>query len=682
MDKKQASDRITKLRQLLLDWNASYHAGDGEQVSLSEAARDQLKRELEDLERQFPEFVTADSPTQRVGAPLSGRLSKVTHQSRKFSLTDAFSTDELEEWAERAVKFVPGEKIEYLAELKIDGLNVALWYEDGKFARAVTRGDGRVGEDISHTIRTIRCIPMELTEPLTIEVSGEVYMPRAAFQKLIAEQKLQNEELKKAGKKEQTLFANPRNAAAGAVRQLDPAIAAGRELAMFVYAAGADGGGQDSQLGVLEFLEQLGLPVSPHRQLCSSIAEVEQVAAMWQAQRDSLSFDVDGVVVKVNSLAQQARMGATAKTPRGMIALKFPAEQTSTVVEDIIWQVGRTGALTPVAQLRPVALAGSTVSRATLHNADEIARKDVRIGDTVVLQKAGDIIPEVVEVITKLRSGNEKKPVIPTRCPVCNTPVEKTDGEVAIRCPNAKCGAVHQEMFEHFVSKSALDIDGLGGKVIEALLAAQLVEDVADLFTLQAGDLLELPLFKDKRVENLLAAVEDAKEVSLARLLFGLGIRFVGEVSAGDVAREYQSHSTEYSIKEFASWAREIPTERWAEIEGIGDKVAEILTAWFADWHNLELLTKLAKVGIRLKAEQQAEQKLTGLTFVATGTLTNYSRQGIKDTIKKYGGKVGSSVSTQTDYLIAGEKAGSKLKKAEELGVKVLSEAAFDELLK
>jgi len=682
MDKKQAKDRIAKLRQLLLEWNASYHAGEGEQVSLSEAARDQLKRELEDLEGAFPELVTADSPTQRVGAPLSGRLPKVVHKSRKFSLADAFTTAELDEWAERAAKFVPGESIEYLAELKIDGLNVALWYEKGKFTKAVTRGDGRVGEDISHTIRTIQSIPLTLAEPITVEVSGEVFMPRAAFARLIAEQKAHNKVLKKAGKKEQTIFANPRNAAAGAVRQLDPAVAAERDLAMFFYAVGESAAHADTQLGVLKLLEKLGLPVSPHRQLCGAIADAEQIAKKWQDQRDDLPFDVDGVVLKVNSLAQQARMGATAKTPRGMIALKFPAEQTSTVVEDIIWQVGRTGVLTPVAQLRPVALAGSTVSRATLHNADEIARKDVRIGDTVVLQKAGDIIPEVVEVILSLRSGDEKSPIIPTNCPVCDTLVEKTEGEVAIRCPNVRCGAVHQEMIEHFVSKSALDIDGLGSKVIEALLAANLIEDGADLFNLQAGDLLELPLFKDKRVENLLAAVEQAKEVSLARLLFGLGIRFVGEVSAADAAKEYRTQNAKHSLAGFVHWAQKMPKERWAEIDGIGEKVAETLAAWFANSHNLDLLVKLEQAGIRLAVEQHAVQKFSGLTFVATGTLTNYSRQGIKDTIKKYGGKVGSSVSASTDYLIAGEQAGSKLKKAGELGVQILSEEAFNELLR
>jgi DNA ligase (NAD+) len=683
VDKKQAQERIAKLKQWLTDWNQQYF-GVENQAEVSEGARDQLKKELIELETQFPEFRMPDSPTQRVGAPLSGKLPKVTHKTRKMSLADVFTEQELADWEERIQKLVPGEKVEYLCELKIDGLNVALWYEKGIFQKAVTRGDGVVGEDITHTIRTIPAIPLTLTESVTIEVSGEVFMPRAAFQSLNEGLRIKNKELSTAGKKEVELFANPRNAAAGSVRQLDPSIAAERELAMFFYALGEHdlAASPQTQSEVLEYLEKLGLPVSPYREITANPAAVLQLAERWKDQRDSLSFDVDGVVVKVNSLVQQERMGATAKCPRGMIAYKFPAEQTSTVVEDIQIQVGRTGALTPVAHLRPVLVAGSTVSRATLHNADEIAKKDVRIGDTVILQKAGDIIPEVVSVITELRTGSEKKFVFPTKCPVCDTPAVRAEGEVAYRCPNSQCGAIHQEMFEHFISKGALDIDGLGPKVIETLIEASLIEDVADLFTLAEGDLLELPLFQDRRATNLLLALEQAKTVPLARLIFGLGIRFVGEVAATDVAEEYRIQNTEYSLAGFIHWAQDLQLEGWAEIDGVGEKVAKSLFDWLHDSHNLELLAKLEKVGVTLKKEERAAQRLDGLTFVVTGTLEKYSRQGIKDTIKKYGGKVSGSISAQTDYLVAGASAGSKLKKAEELGVKVLSEVEFEQLLK
>ena len=703
MDKKAATDRIAKLKKWLLEWNQAYFLENRE--ATSEGARDQLKKELTELEEQYPELVTSDSPTQRVGAPLSGKLPKVPHQTRKMSLADVFTAEELADWEERIAKFVPGESIQYLCELKLDGLNVVLWYEQGVFQKALTRGDGVIGEDITHTIRTLPSIPLTLHQPVTVEVSGEVFMPRQAFTRLNAELKKQNQALKKAGKKELTEFANPRNAAAGAVRQLDPSVAAGRELAMFFYHIGAmeqlpptfghppqrrgqEEGVPQTQQAVLEYLKTLGLPVSPYFAIAQKPAEVLKLVEKWEKLRGKLAFDVDGVVVKVNSLAQQQRMGATAKMPRGMVAYKFPAEQTSTVVTDIQIQVGRTGALTPVAILRPVAVAGSTVSRATLHNADEIAKKDVRIGDTVVLQKAGDIIPEVVEVITDLRPAGTQPFVFPTRCPVCDSAAVRPAGEVAYRCPNAKCGAIHQEMLEHFVSKGALDIDGLGPKVIAALIEANLIEDVADLFTLTEGDLLGLPLFKDKRATNLLESLKQAKKVSLARLLFGLGVRFVGETTAHALTREFLIfnsqflNKSEFSITNFQKWATGQTVDSWQEVEDIGSKVAESLAEWFADAKNLELLAKFQKVGVELKIEEQAVQKFTGQVFVVTGTLERYSRQGIKDTIKKLGGKVSSSISAQTDYLVAGEAAGSKLKKAGELGVKILSELEFEELIK
>lgn len=689
MDKIQAKDRIEKLKTWLKEWNQAYFLEN--RTTIDEAARDQLKRELEELERLNPEFITPDSPTQRVGAPLSGKLPKVAHLSRKWSLADVFSHDELLEWEERILKFVPGETVDYLAELKIDGLNISLIYEDGQLVRAVTRGDGEVGEDVTHTIRTIATIPLQLTEPVSLEVGGEVFMSKAAFRKLNSEFEIQNSKLRDAGKRELELFANPRNAAAGAVRQLDPSIAASRQLSMFCYALNKGQRTKDegrsmpnTQVEVLQYLEQLGLPVSPYRRHAKTLQEVVKIADEWKAEREQLPFDVDGVVVKVNSLSAQERMGFTAKTPRGLVAYKFPAEKTATVVEDIIVQVGRTGALTPVAVLRPVLVAGSTVSRATLHNQDEIDRLDVRIGDTVVLHKAGDIIPEVVEVLKDLRTGNERKFHLPKACPVCGTAVVKTAGEVAVRCPNNRCSAIHQESFEHFVAKGALDIEGLGPKVIAALIEMNLIEDVADIFTLTEGDFLELPLFKDKRANNLVAAIAAAKETTLPRLIFGLGIRYVGETTGDLIASEFSISSAmaDSSISEFLKWAIDMKIEDWLKIEGIGETVAASLFAWFHDEHNQELLGKLIRVGLTLKSEERKSQKLTGQTFVVTGTLAKYSRQGIKDVIKKFGGRVSDSVGRETSFLLTGEGGGSKLKKAAEFGVRVITEAEFEELIK
>ena len=687
MQKKQAKERIGKLKKWLREWNQKYFSSSGE-TEISEGARDQLKRELEDLEKAFPQFITLDSPTQRVGAPLSGKLPKVAHKTKKMSLADAFSIAEIREWSERAIKFVPSEQLKYFCELKIDGLNVALWYENGEFVRAITRGDGIIGEDITHAIRAIDSIPLRLTESVSCEVSGEVFMPRAAFQKLNMEIHEKNLVLMKAGKKKISEFANPRNAAAGTVRQLNPAVAAERTLAMFFYALGKNNlsNPPKTQEDIFKCFEQWGLPISPYRRLVLTISEIEKLLNSWQKIRDQLVFDVDGVVVKINSLIQQMKMGFTSKSPRGMIAFKFPAEQVSTTVQKIEIQVGRSGVLTPVAILRPVLVAGSTVSRATLHNFDEIVRKDVRIGDTVVIQKAGDIIPEVVSVIRDLRTGTEQKLQMPKRCPVCNTSVAREEGEVALRCPNSACGAIHREMFSHFVSKSALEIDGLGEKVIEVLVGNNLVEDVADLFLLKKEELLQLPLFQQKRAENLIDSLQKAKKVRLEKLLFGLGIRFVGEVSTSDIVKEFYRETSNTSSKErelshFARWACSKKMEEWNEIEGVGEKMAESLMKWFAKASNLRLLEKLEEVGIKIQIEEIISQKLSNKIFVVTGSLKNYSRVGIKDVIKKFGGKVSSTISAKTDFLVAGENAGSKLKKAKELNIKILNEMKFEKII-
>jgi DNA ligase (NAD+) len=685
--KLQAHSRILNLKKFLKNWNQKYFSTD-KNPDISEAARDKLKRELEELEQKYPEFITTDSPTQRVGAPLTGKLPKIPHKTQKFSLADVFTLIELKEWQERVKKFALMEKLEYFCELKIDGLNITAWYEKGKFVRALTRGNGKIGEDVSHAIRTIPSLPLQLTEPIDIEISGEVFLPKQAFEKVNAKIREQNLILKKQDKKELSEFANPRNAAAGTVRQLDPKISAQRNLEIFFYSIGENNlpNPPQTQAEVLTRLKKLDFLTAPFFELKINLTGVENLFKKLEKQRDDFWFEIDGMVIKINSLSQQTKMGATAKALRSMIAFKFPAAQSSTIVEAIEVQVGRTGVLTPVALLRPVAVAGTTVSRATLHNFDEIERKDVRINDTVVIQKAGDIIPEVVAVITDLRQPNSPKFQLPKKCPVCDSKIIRIADEVAFRCANTNCAAVHREMLEHFVSKNALDIEGLGPKVIEALLENNLVKDCADFFRLTKEELLTLPLFKKQRADNLLTTLNKAKKVLLRKLLFSFGIRFVGEVAAAAIENIFYLHSqskinnqqSTINLAKFSKWATEQSLQDWLEIEGIGEKVAESLINWFQEKRNLDLLKKLEKTGVEIQPEELAPQKLAGKNFVITGTLVNHSRQGMKDLIKKLGGRVSSVVSAKTDFLLAGEKTGSKLKKARELGVRVLTEKEFD----
>jgi len=476
VDKADAQRRIEKLRTKINDLNYKYFVLDESEVG--ESIRDALKKELIDLETQFPQFITPQSPTQRVGNVLSGKFAKIAHKSRKWSLQDAFSEEDIILWYERLTKFTTNTNFDFVTELKIDGLNVTLWYEKGKLEKAITRGNGREGEDITHTIRTIKSVPLELREPITIEVSGEVYMPKASFEKLEG-------------------FANPRNAAAGTVRQLDPKVAENRDLDLFFYEIGECDKRPQTQKEVMETLNSLGLRTDSHYKHHVDIKSVLEFCKQWTDKRSSLPYDIDGIVIKVNSMESQKNLGYTAKAPRFAIAYKFPAEQAVTKVLDIIIQVGRTGALTPVAVLEPTLVAGSTVSRATLHNEDEIIRKDVRIGDTVIIQKAGDIIPEVVTVMTDLRTGAEKPFKFPKECPVCGSEVIKPEGEAISRCSNTSCGAIMRESLAHFVSKHAFDIDGLGEKVVDQLIDAGLIHDAADIFGLHRADLLGLELFQE-----------------------------------------------------------------------------------------------------------------------------------------------------------------------------------------
>ncbi|PIZ74530.1 DNA ligase (NAD(+)) LigA [Candidatus Peregrinibacteria bacterium CG_4_10_14_0_2_um_filter_43_11] len=704
MDKNDAKIRIEKLKEWLKKWNYDYFVRDKNDVS--EAARDQIKKELILLEEQFPEFVTPDSPTQRVGSALSGKFAKIKHLYPKQSLSDCFSIKELKEWEGRIVRLAPGEVFDYVTELKIDGLNLSLIYKKGKLYKAVTRGNGVFGEDVTHAVKTIQTVPLALNQieglslddyPV-IEASGEVFMSKENLKKLNAQGDQQ--------------FANPRNAAAGTVRQLNPKIAASRQLEMFFYGIHFEASSwiphPESQKEVLELLQKLGLRVNKKFVQHTVLKTITEEYERWTKKRDSLPYEIDGLVIKVNAVRHQNILGSTAKSPRWAIAFKFPAEQSTSKVLDIEVQIGRTGALTPVAILEPVQVAGSIVSRATLHNEDEIKRKDVRIGDTVIIQKAGDIIPEVVEVLKELRTGQEKPFNMPTQCPVCGGGIVREEGEVISRCNNPKCFAVHQQQIEHFVSRGAFDIEGLGEKVIEQLIQNNLIEDAADLFALQYADLVQLEFFKDKKARNLLNALEKSKNIPLHRFIFAMGIRYVGAETAEILADflELPTHTIEISkkqqrsqmalfeeetesetmtvatIDDFINTLASVELEALNSIEGIGEKVGASIHAWIRELNTTHYLTKLTKNGIQLIPSLAGKSdQLKGATFVLTGTLPTLSRDKAKSLIKQNGGKTSASVSKQTDFVLAGSEPGNKHDQAVKLGVKIISEKDFLEML-
>lgn len=705
MDKKEAQQRIEALREWLKKWNYDYFVLDKNEVS--EAARDKIKKELTELESHFPEYITPDSPTQRVGSALSGRFAKIKHLTAKQSLMDCFDNQELEDWEERNQKLVPGERLDYVSEYKIDGLNLSLIYEKGKLHKAITRGDGIYGEDVTHSVKTIQSVPLELQAiqgvslenyPV-IEAGGEVFMSKESFEEL--------------NRKESQAFANPRNAAAGTVRQLDPSITASRNLEMFFYSLSFPKDGSlkapESQMETLEMLQSLGLRVNTKFVHHSSIASIQKAMKESGKGRDKLPYLIDGLVIKVNNARHQNLLGSTAKAPRWAIAYKFPAEQSTSKILNIEIQVGRTGALTPVAILEPTSVAGSTVSRATLHNEDEIDRKDVRIGDTVIIQKAGDIIPEVVQVLKELRSGKERKFHMPSVCPVCGGVIERPEGEVVSRCTNDGCFAVHQQQLEHFVSRKAFDIEGLGEKVVEQLIENKLIEDAADLFDLRYEDLVQLELFKDKRTENLLDAIDKSRILALHRFIYALGIRHVGEETAEilsnhlrlegkrvELKREdrknqlslFQDAAADEAVElatvsDLAESMKTMSAQTLDQVEGFGDKVARSIFDWFQSPANQSLLKKFDRAGVRLMvSNKKHSDKLDGLTFVITGTLPSLSRDQAKDMIKLNGGKCSSSVSRKTDYVLAGSEPGSKYESAEKLGIKIIDEEAFLKLLR
>lgn len=681
LNKPDAKKRLDAIKKQMKEIDHAYYVLDKPLVS--DAVRDSLKDELEKLEQDHPELIAKDSPTQRIGGKALGKFAKYRHQTPKWSIDDVFSFAEVKEFDARVKRFLalPADsKLEYLCELKIDGLNMSYIYRQGLLEKAVTRGDGEIGEVVTHTVKTIASIPLAVSDKNDLEVGGEVYMPKASFAKLNQEQIAKGEQI----------FANPRNAAAGTVRQLDPKIAAARDLDAFMYSYQGPKKFQ-TQEEVLKELQALGFRISAHYQKISNIGEAEKIFSYWQKHRDSLPFEIDGIVIKVNNIAYQEKLGRTAKLVRWAAAYKFPAEQVTTVVENIEVQVGRTGVLTPVAHLRAVPLAGSIVKRATLHNLDEVNRLDVRIGDTVVLQKAGDVIPDIVQVLPKMRTGKEKKFKMPAYCPVCNSAVKKKDDEVAYYCDNKACYGQQLERLSHFVSKPAYDISGLGPKIIEQLQKADLVKNPSDIFLLTEDDLRSVERFAEKSARNLIEAIKAKKKIPLSKFIYALGIRHVGEETALLVAKRFSSAVADNS--QFAKnkimtpdnlldYFQNVSLDDLKEIKEIGEKVAYSIKEWFGDKQNRKLITALSASGVEIIIPAKtAQKKLQNLTFVLTGELAGLSRDEAKEKIRDLGGDVSSSVSRKTDYILAGDNPGSKYGKAKQLGVKIITEQEFERLI-
>jgi DNA ligase (NAD+) len=666
MDLPIAEKKIDELRHRLNQYNYEYHVLD--QPTIPDAEYDRLLKELIKLEEAFPELITPDSPSQRVGGQVLDLFTKVRHESPMLSLSNAFNENDLRDF-DRRVRQGVGDEFSYVCELKIDGLAVSLKYENGLFIQGSTRGDGTIGEDITSNLKTIRSIPLRLLEPITIEVRGEAFMPKSSFARL-------NEVKEENGEEP---FANPRNAAAGSLRQLDPQIAAERQLDIFLYAIVNMG---ETNLLFhsegLNWLDSIGFKTNKERKSCATIEEVLAFIEGWAEKRPHLAYEIDGIVIKVDSLAQQEELGTTVKSPRWAIAYKFPAEEVETTLLDIELNVGRTGVITPTAVLTPVKVAGSTVQRATLHNEDLIREKDIRIGDQVLIKKAGDIIPEVVQVLVESRTGKEMEFSMPTHCPECNSELVRLEGEVAVRCINPKCPAQIREGLIHFVSRTAMNIDGLGEKVVSQLFAENLIQDVAGLYRLTREQLLELERMGEKSVSNLLAAIEASKGNSLEKLLFGLGIRHVGAKAAKTLAQHFEH------MDRMVCATREELTS----INEIGEKMADSIVTFFEQEEVLGLLNELNEMGInmiytgpKLVTSDQSDSFFTGKTIVLTGKLSQLTRNEAKDKIESLGGNVSGSVSKKTDLVVAGEDAGSKLKKAEELGIDVWNEERLVEEL-
>ena len=658
-----------KLRQEIRHNEYLYYVLDAPE--LTDAEYDSLMARLRELEARYPDSIPADSPTQRVGGRASSQFTEVRHLEPLLSLGNVFSAEELRAFDERVHSGLPaGSKVEYVMEPKIDGLACSLIYENGKLVRAATRGDGVVGENVTANVRTIRSIPLTLkvpegeAVPELLDVRGEVYMPRQAFMRL-------NEQRAERGESE---FANPRNAAAGSLRQLDPQVTASRSLSFFAYYLVGEGA-QPKHSESLALLARYGFKVSENYKVVENIDEAIKYIGDFNALRQGLAYDTDGAVIKVNDVYQQRILGATGKDPRWATAYKYPPEQAETTLEDIDWRVGRTGVLTPTAVLTPVKLSGSVISRATLHNEDFIRAKDIRIGDGVIINKAGEIIPEVLRVVAEKRTGDEKEVEIPSVCPECGWRVERQGEEAAIRCTNPHCPALGREGLIHFVSRDAMNIDGCGPSVINALLDADLVRDAADLYSLRKDDLLKLERMGEKSADNLLAALAESKKNELDKLLFALGIRHVGAKVARILATEFGSMEK----------LQQAQPEELAQIRDIGDKIAESAVTWLNVPANIDLVERLAAAGLTMTFTPPASQEdnpFFGKTLVFTGTMPTLGRAEAKTMAQDVGAKVSGSVSKKTDYVIAGAEAGSKLEKAQQLGVTVIDEAEFLRMLK
>ena len=657
---EEAEAEIAKLRKQLNQWRLEYYTKDAPTVT--DNVYDDHYRDLQALEAAFPKLVTPDSPTQQVGDVINSDFAKVRHPIPMLSMGDVFSFEELSEWDARMQANV-GHAVDYNVELKIDGLALSLIYENGRLVQGSTRGDGNIGEDVTKNVLTIASVPKTLKRPLSLEVRGECYMPKAAFAKLNARKEADGD----------TPFANPRNAAAGSLRQLNPKITAGRELDTFIYTLiDADRFNVKTQHEAIAFMQDLGFTTNPSSEVASDMQAIDAYITKYTSDRDALPYGIDGIVLKVNDLALQAQLGNTVKVPRWEIAYKFPPEEAKTVIHDIVWTVGRTGVVTPTAVMDPVQLAGTTVARATLHNADMIRDKDIRIGDTVMLHKAGDIIPEVSRVLVKKRPANTPPAPIPEECPSCGQKLVHLDDEVALRCINPMCPAQVQEQLTHFASRNAMNIDGLGPKIIAQLQAKKLVTDVADLYRLTATDLEKLDKFKEKSINNLLNAINNSRQNSVERLIFGLGIRHVGGKAARILAEHFGSLDELMAADQ----------DQVAAIPNIGPTIAEAVVTYFKTDTVKKLVEQLRSAGVNLRytgptRPAVSDSFVSGKTVVITGKFAEFSRLELTKRLEQLGAKVTGSVSKKTDLVIAGDAAGSKLTKAQDLNVPIMDETAL-----
>jgi DNA ligase (NAD+) len=662
MKKLEAKKRAEELRNVINEYRYQYHVLDNPTVT--DEVFDSLTRELRKIESEYPDLVTPDSPTQRVGGKALAKFKSIKHTRPMLSLNDVFSFEELEAWEKRMHKLTGKTKIEYYAELKLDGLAIALQYEKGVFVRAITRGDGKVGEDVTHTVRTIQTVPLRLRKSPKVpkqvydyfEVRGEAIIPKKEFERI-------NKERQKQGL---PLFANPRNAGAGTIRQLDPAVAAARKMEFIAYAIEMDLPGMKTHGDEHSLARELGFKVDPNDRVCRSIKEIESFIKTWERKRQSLPYQTDGLVISINSNSEFAKLGVAGKAPRAAVAYKYPAETATTILEDIRVSIGRTGAVTPYAVLTPVVVAGSTVRRATLHNEDEVRRKDLRIGDTVIIQKAGDIIPEVLGPIVKLRTGKEKIWKMPSK--VNGVKVIRPKGEAVARLADLQIGEIRWQSLIHFVSKGAFDINGLGEKILAQLMEEGLVENAVDIFKLQRDDLLGLERFAELKADNLIKSINEHRKISLGRFLYALGIRHVGAKTANDIAEHF------HNLKN----VMEASLEQLQSIDGVGNVVAESMFKWLHNKENIKLVNDLIQAGVEVESTKvKPKGKFTGTTWVFTGTMESMTRDEAKAKVQALGGNVTNSVSKRTSYVVVGAEPGSKYDKAKKLGVTILNEKQF-----